>query len=319
MLLLRSTLGHSLDAYADRAVGILRDYMGDAFFFFRQEVIEVQELLTALLITYDGVKDDSREVSDKASPEGFLQRMSKAKKDWAFFDLDLVRKMAPHQVLGGWEGRTIYFIKPGTCPEQWSGEKATEDVTNLLNASGRTLGRLIQIEAENLRDIVPVGREHFQGYERMVRVMFNFLFRGELGEGRAQVRTEPENEGVEIRDLLFANRADFGFWKDLKTKYSASEIVVDAKNTDAVDRGDLRQLYCYLKPALGYWGFIVCRSPQPESVQAFNRTLYKNFRQERGILVLSDDDLRRMVLVKNGGNSPTAYLQERMSEFLRSV
>jgi len=94
----------------------------------------------------------------------------------------------------------------------------------------------------------------------MVRVIFNFLFRGELGEGRPQTRTEPETEGVEIRDLLFSNIAETGFWKDLKDKYSASEIVVDAKNTDESTRDDLRQLYCYLKPALGFWGFIVCRS-----------------------------------------------------------
>ena len=88
-------------------------------------------------------------------------------------------------------------------------------------------------------------------------MIWNFLFLGELGEGQVQSRTEPENEGVEIRDIVFANRANLGFWRDLKHKYHASEIIVDAKNTDNLARDDLRQLYCYLKPALGFWGFIV--------------------------------------------------------------
>src|SRR5271167_4636417 len=151
----------------------------------------------------------------------------------------------------------------------------------------------------------------------MVRVIWRFLFRGELGEGQAQSRTEPENDGIEIRDLVFANKADAGFWKDLKDKYSASEIVVDAKNTDDLTRDDLRQLYCYLKPAIGYWGFIVCRSQPSDAIQAFNRTLCKNFSQQRGILVLCDDDLRRMVEIKMRNNNPSDYLQDKMSEFIR--
>ncbi len=95
--------------------------------------------------------------------------------------------------------------------------------------------------------------------------------------------------------------------------------MVDAKNTDELTRDDLRQLYCYLKPALGFWGFIVCRSPQPERLHAFNRTLHKNFCQARGILILNDDDLRRMVELANRGQRPSAYLRDQMSEFVRSI
>jgi hypothetical protein len=153
----------------------------------------------------------------------------------------------------------------------------------------------------------------------MVRVIFNFLFIGELGEGHAQSRTAPEDEGVEIRDIVFANKAHAGFWKDLKSKYAASEIVVDAKNKDEITRDDLRQLYCYLKPALGYWGFIVCRSEQPSAIAAFNRTLFRNFNQGRGLLILNDDDLRRMVQLKMQGQNPAEYLADRMTEFVRSI
>ena len=225
----------------------------------------------------------------------------------------------PDKTLGGWEGRTIYFIKGGHNADQWTPLKAKEDFVQLLKASVVGLEKLMESETEHLRESIPVGPEHFQEFEYTVRVTFNFLFRGDLGEGRPQSRTEPENEGLEVRDVLFSNTSNSGFWKDLKDKYAASEIVVDAKNKDELTRDDLRQLYCYLKPALGFWGFIVCRSDQPKWIHAFNRTLFKNFNKTRGLLVLCDDDLRRMVQIKNRGQNPASYLHERMSEFLRSI
>jgi hypothetical protein len=152
--------------------------------------------------------------------------------------------------MGGWEGRTIYVIKGGQHADQWTPDKADVDVKSLLGSALGVQGKMIQTEVEALSRTVPVGIEHFREYEHIVRVIFNFLFVEKLGEGRWQSRTEPEDEGVEIRDLLFGNKSDSGFWKDLKDKYFASEIVVDAKNKSVLTRDDLRQLYCYLKPAL---------------------------------------------------------------------
>ncbi len=37
------------------------------------------------------------------------------------------------------------------------------------------------------------------------------------------------------------------------------------------------------------------------------------------ILILSDDDLRRMVALGNRGQTPSLYLRDRMSEFVRSI
>jgi len=313
-------MAHFIEGYAEKVNDILHDALGGTLFY-RQEVLEVPGLLVALLITYDGVRDDSREIHLDLTWETFLERMSRVKPDWQYFDRQLMEQFlqAPHKVMGGWEGRTVYFIKGGRHPGQWTKKQALDDVPVLLTSSSRVWGPLVQAEVDHLREIIPVGREHFRDYERMVRIAFTFAFREELGAGREQSRTEPENEGIEIRDLVFSNIAVSGFWKDLKDKYSATEIVVDAKNMDELTRDDLRQLYCYLKPALGLWGFIVCRSPQPKWIHAFNRTLFKNFAQCRGVLILSDDDLRRMVTMANRGQQASAYLRDRMSEFAASV
>jgi hypothetical protein len=312
-------MAHFVSPYADRINDILHDFSGVRFF--KQEILEVPGLLTGLIITYDGVRDDAREIRDALSWQEFLDRMGAIKRDWKNFDRSLVEELAkiPEKTISGWEGRTIYFIRGGKNPERWSLDAAAKDAGLLLAASHKLWGPLVELEVLQLRQSVPVGREHFKDYEHKVRVIFRFLFRSELGDGHVQSRTEPENDGVEIRDLIFANKASSGFWKDLKDKYAASEIVVDAKNTDEVTREDLRQLYCYLKPALGFWGFIVCRSPPSAAIQAFNRTLFKNFAQQRGVLILSDDDLQRMVKIANRGHSASEYLQERKSEFVRSI
>jgi hypothetical protein len=311
---------HFIEAYSDRLSELLHFNLAPNWFY-KQEILEVPGLLTAILVTYDGVADDQREIHTNSSWETFLERMAKVKPDWIHFDRNLVERLRdnPEKTLGGWEGRTIYFIRGGQNAEQWTTEKAETDVGVALTSASATLGRLIQAELEHLKESLPAGPEHFREFEHQVRVTFNFLFRGDLGEGHAQSRTEPEDEGLEIRDVVFSNVASSGFWKDLKNKYEASEIVVDAKNKELLTRDDLRQLYCYLKPALGFWGLIVTRSEQPKWVHAFNRTLFKNFTQSRGLLILCVDDLRRMVTIKNLGRDPSAYLQDRMSEFLRSV
>jgi hypothetical protein len=54
-------------------------------------------------------------------------------------------------------------------------------------------------------------------------------------------------------------------------------------------------------------------------IDSFNRTLFKNFAQARGVLVLTEEDLRRMVTIAGHGRHPSDYLRERWSEFLRSV
>lgn len=224
-------------------------------------------------------------------------------------------------VMGGWEGRTIYFMKACGHPEQWTQEKARTDITALLQSGAASWGQIIASRLDTLDESVRPGGEDHAAYEHVVRVTWNYLFYGQLSEGDPQSRSEPANEGVEIRDLMFHNRADKGFWNDLKQRYSCLEILLEVKNTSSVTREHLRQIYCYLKPAIGLWAFLVARSddPIPDVVQACNRTLLKNFTQSRGLMILTDRDLRKMVTMKLRRVDPTDHLRSRFSEFLRSI
>jgi len=311
---------HFALGYAKQINEILHDVLWSTWFY-KHEIIEIPGLVTALLITYDDQKDDEYIVNTEATKDIFLHRMSRVKRDWADFSSENMEKLAklPHKTIGGWEGRTIYFMKGGSNPEYWTIEKAREDTVLLISNSAQLQGSMIKNEIENIDKTIPVGPKYSREYENFLRVTLNYLLIEHLGEAKPQERTEPGNEGTEIRDLICQNKAHAGFWQDLKNKYSCSEIVFEAKNTNELTRDNLRQIYCYLKPALGLWGFLISRNDQPPKIHAYNRTLFKNFSQTRGVLILSDIDLKRMVNIKLSNHDPSDYLRDKMSEFVRSI
>lgn len=313
-------MNHFAFDYAKQTNKILHDVLWSTWFY-KMEIFEVPDLVTAILITYDNQKDDEFVTTENATWDMFLQRMSHVKPDWAYFSLDNMKRQAeqPDKTMLGWEGRTIYIIKGGSYPEYWSIENANTDIGLLISGSVKLHGTMVQNEIDNIEKQIPAGHEHCHEYEDFLRSLINYLFAGNLGEAKLQERTEPGNEGTEIRDIICQNRADSGFWNDLKSKYACSEIVFEAKNTIELTRDNLRQIYCYLKPALGFWGFIICRMDQPKKIHDYNRTLYKNFSQRRGVLILSDIDLQRMVKIKINNHDPSDYLRDKMSEFIRSI
>ena len=306
--------------YSKRVNEILHSYLYSTWFY-KHQIYEIPGLCTALLITYTDQKEDEFEIHPSTDWDGFLKRMSIIKSDWASFSRVNIQRLAkqPKKVIGGWEGRTIYFIKGGSNPEFWTVEWAEKDAIILIDSCAQIHGQLIKEEARRIDEIIPVGHEHYRDYEHFVRVVINYLFISHLGEAKPQVRTELGNEAIEIRDLICQNRSNYGFWKDLKEKYSCSEIIFDAKNKKEITRDDLRQIYCYLKPAIGLWGFIICRAKQLKTIDGYNRTLFKNFAQSRGVLILSVDDLRRMISIRLHGKEPSEYLHDRMSEYIRGI
>jgi hypothetical protein len=288
---------------------------------YKHQVFEINGLMTALLINYDDQKEDEFIVNPNISWEDFLIRMSRVKPDWAYFDKKNIEHLAeqPHKTIGGWEGRTIYFIRGGSNPEFWSEEKAMEDALSLISSGVKMQGPMLYEEAKSISKLIPSGLEHYRIYENFCRISINYLFNEYLGEAKAQDRTEPGNDGTEIRDILAQNRAQSGVFYDLKMKYSCSEILFEAKNKSEITRDDLRQVYCYLKPAIGLWAFIVCRAEQPENIHAYNRTVFKNFTQTRGLIIINDKDIEKMIEMKIRGRDPADYIQEKMSKFIRSI
>jgi hypothetical protein len=289
---------------------------------YRHEIYEVSDVATALVINHDVQRQDQFGVNSEAQPEDFIGRINQVLP--SVTDLGTLQDLLRQAERGiiGWRKQTIFFIKQGNHPDDWTVEDAKEDILTLLHNKQQYQPVIMEFEADNVQQMIPTGKEHFRTYEDFVRRAIDVLFLGDLGRATPQARSEPaneDNEGYEIRDLLCQNRAETGFWKDLKDKYSCTEILFEAKNEQILTRSDLRQTYCYLKPALGLWGFIVCRAEQPSNILAYNRTLFSNFAQTRGVLIITDDDIRQMLRLKGRDHDPSSYLRDKMSEFTPRV
>jgi hypothetical protein len=115
------------------------------------------------------------------------------------------------------------------------------------------------------------------------------------------------------------NQSDSGFWHDLKIKFNASELLFEVKRKTVLDRDDLRQAYCYLKPSLGYFGILVFCGPKEADIACYNQTLFRNFNGQRAVLLLNHEDFSRMLEIKLRNANPADYLRRIYSEFNQSV
>ena len=320
ILLVGDQVNHFAKEYARTFSDFLHRFLVSTWHY-KLQIFEIPGLLTALLVNYDDQRQDEVVIVTGITYEEFLARMAKVKPDWAYFKRENFEGLAakPHKTMLGWEGRTIYVMKGGGNPDRWSAESATKDATQILLVSASMQGAVLQEEAKNIEKSIPAGKDHYRAYEDFIRISINYLFNAHLGEAKAQARTEPGNEATEIRDLLAQNQAKLGVFHDLKLKYSCSEILVEAKNKIELDRDDLRQVYCYLKPAICLWGFIVCRRPPSPAIAAYNRTLFKNFAQSRGVLILTDEDIRTMISMKLRDRDPSEHIASEYSKFIRGV
>ena len=105
-------MDHFTDAYAEFINETLH-YTLPSTWFYKQEIYQVADVATALLVTYDSVADDHREYHVGATWEQFISRMAKVKSDWADFSKEVMLRFGEHpsKTMLGWEGRTILFHK----------------------------------------------------------------------------------------------------------------------------------------------------------------------------------------------------------------
>jgi len=195
--------------FSKNYIYILNELLHQSFstLFYKFEVYEVKDLAVSILITYDEQEDDEFILYKDVTLDDFNERLKKIKPD-LLWEEETLKKFAdnPEKTILGWEGRAIYIIKGGKHPEYWNDKTALQDLDLILRGSHAIQGPLILDELRNVHRIIPLGPENFKVYEHMVRVTWNYLFMPILGESKSQQRTEPGNEGLEIRDLICARQ-----------------------------------------------------------------------------------------------------------------
>lgn len=201
---------------------------------------------------------------------------------------------------------------------------------SLLAVSGKTdlnLDDSIIIRGNGLiRKIQSLPTGDGPAYEDLCEEIFELLFCD--GTNSDSVLEKPtkqvqSDQRYTQRDLIFENRAEAGFWKEVREIYSGSGIIIDAKNYQNKITGDVVRGFAakYLKShGLGRLGILVARVI-PDDVKEPNsqneRTsgavdAQKNLWRDnphKMVLLLDQNDLIQMLEMKTKGHNPTDLLR----------
>lgn len=154
------------------------------------------------------------------------------------------------------------------------------------------------------------GKEFWNVYQDLVGEIFCYLFVPPLGKPDPQSRAE---DGLEIRDYVFPNRAESGFWINVKTEYKGSYAVVEAKNKAELEKNDVLQLEDYLQTKqLGLFGILTSRGLS-EPAKDQRRKAYTT--AGKMIVLLDDKDISQMILKKGRGEKPEEVLYDRIDAY----
>jgi O-acetyl-ADP-ribose deacetylase (regulator of RNase III) len=158
-----------------------------------------------------------------------------------------------------------------------------------------------------------LGKEAWQEYEDISIKLFESLFSPPLASPKIQTRTDSQ---LSIRDAVFPNYAENGYWSILDRRYGAQMIVLECKNhTAPIGQEAVNQVSRYLRnDALGKIAFIASRhDPSEEALKARSDV----FRDQKVIVIfLSDFDFIQMSELKRVGQAPEIYIQRKVEDFL---
>lgn len=159
------------------------------------------------------------------------------------------------------------------------------------------------------------GRRSADDYHRAVMGLLNALFYPALTMPKKEA---PLHGGRKRVDIRYTNAATAGFFQWLAQHHPASHVFVECKNyTGDPANPELDQLSGRFSPSRGRFGILACRSFIDKA--KFIASCRDTADDDRGfIVVLDDDDLRRLVDARKSGDALAEfpYLKERFDELV---
>jgi hypothetical protein len=161
-------------------------------------------------------------------------------------------------------------------------------------------------------DLCRPGKRQWGIYQKLVGAILEQLFCPPLLNPLPQ---KQDVYDVNRRDYIMPNYAEYGFWSFLRLEYSAHYIVVDAKNhRGKVKKDSILQVANYLKTyGAGLFGLIVCRNGCDRSSTHLLRETW--IVDRKLIIILTDYDLKEMLLAKSGGAQPETIIRQTIEDF----
>lgn len=190
-----------------------------------------------------------------------------------------------------------YFITPSD----------TKDAPN-IQLRGTTL-------IEDLISI-PTGKQGWRSFEKKCLEILQYLFEADLSLWDTQKKTD---EGLDRFDLLCRISSMDDFWRTLVDSFRTRFIVFEFKNyEDPIEPGLIYTSERYLYPnALRSVAIIIARYGYKEqTLKAAKGALRENGKL---ILLITQNELIKMLEAKDVGDSPNDLLSELLDGFLSSI
>jgi hypothetical protein len=164
---------------------------------------------------------------------------------------------------------------------------------------------------QELRSLMP-GKRDCMKYQDLIKRIFERLFCPPLSAPIAEL---PDSLGVNRRDIIIPNYAEQGFWKFIRSRYSAEYIVVDTKNYNKkIEKQSVLQVSNYLKrQGAGLFGIIVCRREVGFSCKHTVEAIWSDYKKL--IIVLTDEDIEKMLIEKASSRKPEVIIRQKIEDF----
>jgi hypothetical protein len=167
-------------------------------------------------------------------------------------------------------------------------------------------------------DSIKPGKDNgdWQKYQNHVEKILDYLFGDSLS---SPITEHSDHWKVNRRDFILRNYAESGFWAQIRNRYYADFIVLDAKNySKKITKKEILQITNYLKiHGTGLFGVIISRNGGDRGSYITAREYWAM--ENKMVIVLNDNDVKNMILAKESGNLPEEILRQKIEEFRLSM
>lgn len=173
---------------------------------------------------------------------------------------------------------------------------------------------ILPLERQLIQDLKQCnpGKRDWYKYQKLIGQILEILFCPPLLTPISEIS---DISGVNRRDFILPNYSEDGFWVFLRSKYSADYIVADAKNYKGkISKKCVLQISNYLKKhGAGMFGIIISRK---EGDKGCIQTIREKWAIDgKLIIILTDDDVEKMLLEKSSGRPPEIIIRQKIEDF----
>ena len=205
--------------------------------------------------------------------------------------------------------------------EDWKPERFIEEEKNeiwkILIQYKMIPERIVEINKkfEKLNNIAP-GLKDAHNYHRFIKIVLKDLFGDQLTNFQME---DPINLGKKRIDIVAKNNSKKGFFSEIRTNHNINcpYIIFESKNlSHDLENPHYDQIIGRFSYERGYFGIITCRKikNKVKKLEQLREIYNKNRFDRYYVLVIDDNDIKNMLLLKEKGLRPDEILESKLKE-----